>query len=79
MYNLLESLLPALTRSDILWSAIASTIGFVAFLAIWVWQYKSEGLLINPKKDPRSLLAWFVAIVSVGITAWLSIHFWLML
>lgn len=72
-------LMAELTRGDILFSAIVATVAAVVFFGIWFWQWKTKGLLINPKKDPRSLLAWFVAIVSVGITAWLSIHFWLML
>ena len=77
--DFLASLLPALTTSEILWSAIVCTVGALAFLGIWIWQYKTEGLLINPKKDPRTLFAWFIAVASVGFSTYLAIHYWLML
>ena len=68
-----------LTHGEILSSAIVALVACIAFIVIWVWQYKTEGLLINPKKDPRCLLAWFVAVTTVGLTGWLAFHFFSML
>ena len=73
------TLMTELTRGDILFSAIVATVAAVVFFGIWFWQWKTDGLLTNPKKDPRCLFAWFVAIARTGLSAWLALHFWLML
>lgn len=72
-------LMAELTRGDVLFSAIVATVAAVVFFGIWFWQWKTKGLLINPKEDPKCLLAWFVAIVSTGSCIYLALHFWLML
>lgn len=69
----------ALSQEDILFSAIVAAVACLIFIGIWFYQYKTEGLLISPKKDPRCIFAWFIAIASVALSGWLAIHFFSML